>query len=457
LNFNLKNKITFLIAPALICWCLFSVQGCKQPGVQDSSLLTKSDNLSLSKDTLSIAVVSQYEAPLTANLVTQGVLGNIWDKNFGTEYGSFAAQCDLTTSSVYFGLNTVLDSVVLTLAYNGSYGPCNQPVNIAVYELSQNLIDSLTYYTNSNLPVKTPAIGQLNHFVPDFYDSVYVSAIGANEPPHIRIPLSAAFGNKLLTADSLALSTDSNWLNFFHGIYVTTTSSATGNGMMYISLASALTGVTLYYNYSAVVGETNNTLGSYTFPFAGVTINHFDNAYNNTAVNSAVKAGNPASVQKIYIEGGSGLRGKITLSLDSLDKAVGVRNIDSISKKIGINKAELVLTLSAPDSQYTAPETLNLGRIDDAGQNIAVDDESLAGFGGIEETDMINYSSTNLLTRYRFNISIYFEKLIQGIYHNNGLLITVPNANQAVDRLVLTNSSTNKNYKVSLAITYTKL
>ena len=130
-----------------------------------------------------------------------------------------------------------------------------------------------------------------------------------------------------------------------------------------------------------------------------------------------------------------------------------IADLDSLPKNIAINKAEFVLSQSAQDTLYAAPTVLDMYRIDDAGQIPTIDD-GLIGFRGIIEGETVNGANIN---RYRFNVTNYLQKLIQGYYHNNGFYLQtfVPNANS--ERVVIANSSTDKNYQLILVVTYTKL
>jgi len=438
----LKNKYIFIQAPAfLLCWCLFCLQACKNPLVVNSKLLTKSDNLNLAKDTLPIKVITQAEPRLASNGVLIGGLGSFYDRNFGTTYASFYAQCEITTNALSFGSFPSLDSVVLTVAYNGNYGNCTKPINLAVYELNQDMYSTSTYYTNSSFAVKTPPIGALNNFVPDFIDSLVLST--ATVAPELDIPLSRAFGIKLLTTDSANLSTDSLFLTYFKGIFLTSTSASTGNGLMYLNYTSPASGINLYYHYYPCdTCFSQSTPSEYTFPFSGIIVNHFDNTYNSTPVNTAIQAGSNAVQSKVYIQGGAGTRAKITM------------NLDSLPKKIGVNKAELVLSQTATDTLFPAPLQLALYRADDAGQEQVLDDNGTSGYGGIVELDSVNGI---VITRYRFNITRYFQKLVEGIYNNNGLFIETSSPNTASERIVIANPANDKNYRITLDVTFTKL
>ena len=131
----MKNKFTFIVAPAvLFCWCLFFLQGCKKdPIIEDSNLLTSDDNLSLGKDTLHTKVFSEFVPAIASNGVSNGVLGTLTDPNFGSTYAGFYAQCRLPSNNIYFGDAPAIDSVVLTLKYNGVYGKFGEPVTVSVF------------------------------------------------------------------------------------------------------------------------------------------------------------------------------------------------------------------------------------------------------------------------------------------------------------------------------------
>ena len=434
----MKNKLTFLIAPAILCcWCLFSITGCKDPVIKSKNLLTQSDTLNLAKDTLRLTVTTIAQHPLNSTGVIDGMLGSMNDRNLGISYGSFYAQCALTVSSPTFGTHPILDSVVLSLAFDGAYGPCTKPMNISVFELSQDMNSAGSYNTNSSFTVKTPPIGQRLNYIPDFVDSVPVYVSGGNQEPQLRISLTKAFGYKLLNADSISLLNDSLFLTYFKGIYVTA-SGPVGNGMIFCNLTSATSAVTIYYRNQ----DTGDTIENpFSFSISGVTVNHFDNNYYGAPVYNAIH--NPlANNQKIYLEGGAGTQGQILI------------NMDSLPKNIGVNKAELIVALSQPDSQYTAPSSLSLLRIDDAGIGQNLDDASTTIFGGTLQADTLNGTVVN---RYHFNISLYMQKLVQGIYNNHGLFLAIPSANSTPARVVLSNLPNDKIRRTYLTVTFTKL
>lgn len=418
-----------------ICWCLFYLAGCKEPIINDSDLLTNDDDLSLAKDTLSIRAFSLFEQPLASNGVSVGVLGNFDDPNFGKTSAGFYGQCRLSANNVTFGSGAQLDSAFLTFAYNGKYGKFDQPVNLVVYELSQSLVDSLPYKTNEAFAVNIPPIGQLNNFLPNFDDTINI--YGLSYPAHLRIPLTSSFSNKILLSDSLNLVNNTAFLNLFKGFYVTTTSTPQGNGLLYLTLSSPLSKITLYYH--------NNDFDSlsYDIPVSGVRINHFDNTYTSTPVFTSVNNPNPNGETKMYVQGGAGVKGKLIIP-----------ELDSLPKDIVVNKAELILSQTAQDTAYALPLLLDLYRIDDAGEAQVLEDDGLTHFGGVKVTELVDGVNVN---RYRFNIKKYFQKLVNGTYSNNGFYVQALGANSNSERVVISNSNSDEKYRITLVVTYTKL
>lgn len=450
LTINLKNRFFKILAPAAICWCLFCIQACNKTVIYDKNLLTKDDNLNLAKDTLHLKVTSVFEKPLITSGSAVGVLGSMYDPSFGTTSAGFYAQCQITSSAISFGANPVLDSAVLTLAYNSpsNYGPCTLPVDLSVYELNQDMYLSSTYHSNDAFQVKTPPIGKLQHFIPDFVDSVPVQ--GGSVGAEIRIKLDTAFGSKILRADANALSSSSSFLSFFKGIYVTTNSTTVGNGMVFLYLPSSLSGITLYYHNDSITYTV-----PYTLPISGVTVNHFDNSYQGSAVYSAINSPNATNSQQVYVQAGAGVKGKIIISdLDSLARKLGLSHTDSLAYKIAINKAEIIFTETPTGNNYPIPTSLNLFRIDDAGDPQFLEDQGTNTSSGSLVTETVDGVSYN---RYHFILTRYLQRLIQGVHTNNGFYLQSTAGSTTSERVVLGNSTTDKNYQISLVVTYTKL
>lgn len=424
---------TLKLAPAfLLCWCFFSFTGCKDPSIEDTDLLTQDDNLSLAKDTLYFNTRTIRENTLKATNVSTVTLGRIDDPAFGKTATSFYTQCRLNKNNVNFGVNPVLDSVVLSFRYSGKYGKFDQPVNLVVYQLNQK-IDTFNYNLNDAFQVKLPAIGQLNGFVPSLTDSAVV--LGKKQAPQLRIPLTTAFGNQILLTDSSNLVDNAAFLNFFKGLYVTV-SSPSGNGLVYLDVKSGLSGITIFYK-----NDTEDSLQLY-IPSTGVSVNHIDNDYAGSPAQTAMSSVVAQPGVNSFIQGGAGTYTRLE-----------VVDLDSFPKNIAVNKAELILTQST-DTTYLAPLLLDLFRVSDFDGPVSLEDEGLSHYGGTRLVENVNGVS---LTRYRFNIKKYFQKLINGVHNNKGFFLKTLSPNTNSERVVIANSLNDPNFKIVLIVTYTKL
>jgi hypothetical protein len=429
INYNTILKL----APAiLLCWCFFSFTGCKDPSIEDNDLLTDDDNLSLDKDTLYFNTRTVRENPLKSNNVATVTLGHIDDPAFGKTATSFYAQCRLSKNNVSFGANPLLDSVVLSLKYSGKYGKFDQPINLVVYQLNQN-IDTLNYNLNDAFQVKLPTIGQLTNYVPNLTDSVVV--VGVKKAPQLRIPLTTSFGNQILQSDTLNLVNNTAFLELFKGLYVTVSSNS-GNGLVYLDLKSAISGITLFYR-----NDTEDSLQLF-IPTSGISVNHIDNNYTGSPAQSALSTTTAQPGVNSFVQGGAGTYARLEIV-----------DLDSFPKNIAINKAELILTQST-DTSYLAPLLLDLFRVSDFDGPVSLEDEGLSHYGGVRQVENVNGVS---LTRYRFNIKKYFQKLINGTHNNKGFFLKTLTPNTNSERVVIANSLTDPNFKIVLIVTYTKL
>lgn len=432
---NVRPKAIHIKAPTLfIGWCLFILCGCKDPAIEDSRLLTGDDNLNLMRDTLQVTVANFFETGIVSGNISTGFLGNITDPAFGKTLAGIYAQCRINSNNLSFGENPQLDSVVLSLRYSGLYGKFNIPVNVNVYELSQSIIDSGAYTLGDAFQVFSPPIGTLSQFTPKITDSV--PTINGNLAPHLRVKLSNSFGNKILLADTNALRDVNTFLQLFKGFYITVASNTVSNGYAYLDLRSSVSGITLYYR-----NNTSDSL-SYSIPVTGRAVQHVDQVYTGSPVAASVSTPNTAGEPKAFLQGGSGVYSLLS-----------IKGIDSLPANLAVNKAELILTQSAEDTAFTPPLVLNLFRTDAAKTALALDDESLAHFGGVRTTESLD-GQTRL--RYRFNIKKYFQYLLQGRYNNDGLLLKALSPATNSERLVISNT-VGASDRILLIITYTKL
>lgn len=424
-------------AVTLVCY----LSSCKDPAIADKSNTLGFDPINLEHlDTGSVYINTLAEVPLQSSAVSTGVLGSMKDPIFGPTYAGFYAQCLLSSSGVVFNSSPVVDSVVLYLPFisdSSKYGPCKQPIDVQVYEVSQYMDPTAIYHQNDAFSVYSQPIGQLNNYVPDLIDSTF--AWHNTQAPQIIVRLSNSFGQKLLNADSISLSSSTDFINYLKGIYVTTnTANPPADGISYLNLQSGR--ISLYYHNS-----TTDTL-RFDFPISAysTTVNHFDHRYNGTTVNTAINAGVSTTTQTAaYIQSGAGTKLKIRIPV-----------LSSLPEKIGVTKAELILPVDVSDTaNYPLPANPVLYRLDDTLGTFSLNSYNLSGVGHLVTRQD---DAGNSYYCYVFNLTEFVQRIQNGYYGNYGFYVQYSYTVRA-DRVKIFNDPTQATRQCKLKITYTKL
>ena len=452
----MKKILTKLCYALCAVMFIFHIEGCKDPVITDKGNTLNFQNISLYHiDTCSVIFNTVPDRPLISSGATTGVLGSMNDIFFGNTFAGIYAQCLLSNIEPSGFAGDVLDSMVLVMPYSSTtakYGKCDKAIDIAVYEVAQDMIPGTTYYTNQGFTVYGQPIGTLNNFIPDLADSVYFINPAQSDPyipinnqsPMIRVRLSNTFANKLLNTPDSILDASVNFIEYFKGLYITTNPSKVGDGLMYFNLTNNSCNINMYYHTAGSVGDT----GFYQFTIStyGVNVDHWDHYYGGTLVQKVLSNPNPNGDQVGYIQGGGGTKLKLRLP-----------TLKNLPPNIGITKAELIMpimdTLLA-DPSYGPPPELTMYRIDDT---LAVNDFTPYNNSGVAAlTTRVDNNNLNYLC-YVFNITEYVQRVLDGYYsNNNGYYIGFPNTS-AGNRTIILNNPAKLSTQCKLKITYTKL
>ena len=199
---TLMRKVLFLSA----IFFLTLVFSCKKDGKLSPDF--ENGDLSISfTDTFSLNTVVIQEDSLRTDLSNLNLLGLYNDSIFGPVSSSIYTQVLLTGINVDFN-NVVsdpalLDSVVLSLDYQGLYGDATSPMTVEIYKLSAPLYVDTNYYSNSFAARELTPIATKT-FTPNLDDD-------------LRIKLNNSYGDSLLFhspyADNTAFS------SFFNGFW----------------------------------------------------------------------------------------------------------------------------------------------------------------------------------------------------------------------------------------------
>lgn len=428
-------KRTFWFSAGL--WLIFSCSDADQLGLD---LIDDRAKLH-SFDTLTIKAITVRSDSVATSLGRQNVLGFIDDPVFGKSRSSIHTETRPPTIPFSFGESPELESVTLLLAYSGGYyGSIGSRQTIRVYELSENFPETDTLFSNSPLAYH-PELITLNpegfEFKPAPFDSVTVNNV--KRAPHLRIPLTEEFGQKFLLANGTeAFESVPGYLEQFKGIYITVDDEAIGfdaqtgqsgkGGMFQFDMFSPFTAIEI--NYRNITDTLPRIPPAVTrqFPvdqFArhSTKLEHFGYESVHEALRAQVVDGDPGTADSLlFLQSLGQLRADI--QFPHLDDLIGQTWL--------INKAELIVPVEKElsSSLFPEPTQLILLRENEDGELVLIEDymQGVDYFGGVFDQDR---------NRYVFNISQYFQKLIDGEHPNTGLSIMISRGHERMSRVVL--------------------
>lgn len=434
------------------CNLLFIATSCVDPTDLGSDLLSEDraevsfiDTLTLKATTVPGRAQFVY-GPAIAEQQSSYLLGKMTDPIFGLSTSTLYAQPRLDFFDPDFS-NTVLDSVVLLLPYNvdtmAYYGTLNEEFSLDVFRINEAFDRNRFYFSDTSFSVDPIPLGSRT-FVPRPFDSLDIVTYNSTFldtikfPPHLRIPLSADFGNELLQLDSASLDNDAAFLDVFSGFRVE--ASTETRGLLSFNLLNTIGGIYLYYTKDDTLKRQFLVqLDQFSARFCT-----FEHDYSGSQVEQFLNDENLGD-SLIFVQGLAGVDTKIEIP--------HVRTLEDLI----INKAELIVEFEdLPediDSTYTPALQLGLYANRSDGIRQGIDDFLLAGsvdeipglFGGVN-SDPDGRNGT-----YTMNLSAHFQKMITGEVSNVIYLSTFPKSERAY-RSVLKGGQ-----KIKLRIAYSRL
>lgn len=397
-------------------------------------------------DTTTVVAYAQLEDTIRTSGLTSNMVGCLQDPVFGNSSAAICAQFALGSSTVNFGANPVVDSVVLTLQISSCYGDTNSRVGIRVYQLLDYLSSTDTYYQNSEVAYDhTPLNYSLQGYTVRPHLPVIVDTNSLS--PHLRIRLSQAFGQYLLNHQH-QLNTSTSFQRFFKGLRIAAVSHTGSVGyMLTTSLTSSLSGITLYYH------NENQSSAKHTFPCNShcARFTQFEHDYaastNEQFVAEVLHGQHSVGESTLFVQGTGGV--KTVVSFPYLQDA-----FKQYHNRVVINRAELVMSNVAPweVADLAAPYSLALQGIRKTDNAIAYipDDEvytSSAYYGGI-------YDESKL--EYRFRVTTFVQDLINGTSPlKPALNLVVRGASVRPNRVVLGGTGAENDKRLRLELSYT--
>lgn len=413
---------------------------CEEPSIIGIDIHPQSDKVEvIHTDTVSVWVATKLEDSVPTSQTLYNLVGSISDPVFGKAKASFCTQVVLPTANVIFPLNTVVDSIVLTLEIKSYYGN-NKYADLftfSVFESGKVIYYDSTYY--SNTPFDKKQLLGVKSFRPNFSDSVYID--GKKYPPIIRIKLDNSLAKRIIEGSSQGhLLNSSTFTEFLKGLIVETNWIEHGGMIFYIDLISNFSNLTLYYKTT-----DNPQQKTFVFPINNRTAryNLFEFDRQNAASDFLQQLNQSVFVptDKLYLQALSST--KINIHFPT------VKNLASI-KPIIINKAELIFYIDETDftsTTFPVPAKCVLIKYNKDSSYTFLSDYNDPTFGG-------NYHSQS--KSYSFTITRHLQNLIRNGYEDYGIALMVAGAASRADRVILNGNNSNKKPKLLITYTVTK-
>lgn len=357
--------------------------------------------------------------------IALGHIGN--DQSFGELHadGYFSIVPANTMFYPFYRRDSIVavDSVILSLAYNGLYGDTNSTQTLRIYEISQQAIfaDTVLYkFNHPDFPTTGAELGAKSFLLKRLKDSVTV--IRKKDTTKlvnvIRIPLATSLGARFASYDTTNTSnggfrSDSLFKTLFKGLAIK--SDATGNGLTYINPASTNTKLIVYYRVqkSGTIDTTFTEFYHTKGPQANLVRRTIGTDWNNYLNNGLAKD------DKIFIASAPGSYATIRIpGLDTLSNAV-------------IHRAELIMNplVTAQEGIFSHPPSLILDRIN-ATRDTAITfdfDMGLSDNYGSYSYDYGRFGGGLLRdSTYRFNLTRYVQKIVTNDSSNFTMRISAP-------------------------------
>ncbi len=399
-------------------------------------------------DTASIVAYSVLTEPIITTNYGRILLGSTMDPVFGKTTANYFTQLRLKSGIVNFnfGQNAVIDSLILTLAYDGYYGDTTTMQTLRVYELNEKMISDsgFYYYSNDQISHYATEIGRTT-FQPQPNTPVYLKDSNA-VAPHIRInlmELTDEFGNKFLNTPIETLGDNEKFDDYINGLCVISDPVNEGGAIMYINILSSYTDLTVYYR-----NDASNDISYIMNLYDSVT--HFTQYDHNNYLDaspefkSQVLDGDTSLGQdKLYIQSLSGVATKIKFPF--------IKNFKSIGK-IAINSAELTVR-GLEENNSVMPDRLTIVEVNSDGRaaNAIIDVfEGETYFGGFHDT--IN-------DEYTFQIARYIQQLLKTDATDYGIFLKMygsyTNGGQYIFKGTNPSLPTPYSDRIKLKVTYT--
>ena len=389
---------------------MFAFWACKEdPGLIGLDVQPQDEYLNADFfDTTTIDARSVHHDSLVTSNVKVNMLGYMHDPIFGKTQASIYTQFNLSAKNATFGDSIRVDSLVLTLAYDGHYGDTLNSFRVKVYELTEGMEKRKNYYAHDSLNHEPTSLTEN----PNLYISPRPNS------GNLRIKLDPNFAKtKFIEANSSVYASDDNFTNHFKGFLIEA-ESMTGDGCIAsLNMTHSNSVLTMYYSNSKASNQKEEfKLSDSTVHFGAV--NHFGYADAEANLISQLAKNYTTAKDVLYAQAGSGV--KVLFNFPHIKSMFS-------GKKVIIHRASLVIShMDDNVPNYFAPSSLWVTSTDISHLNF-LPDYILGASEGVSNYFGGGYNKTD--KEYRFHITQYIQNLADGSGENFELsLLTNPTA-----------------------------
>lgn len=380
-------------------------------------------------DTFELKTFTIAEDSILTSAPRNAVLGSYNDVEFGTVAAGFYTQIRLSGLNPNFGTNPldiVVDSFILALEFDGSYGPASTQT-FEVYRVTEQMYLDSNYYQFSTL-----ATAPENLVNPGFgtrkMDPNAVTVVGSDTlRTQLRIPLKPSKGKEIID-DAIGSVYDAEFgddelfaTNYYKGIYVKTDGAASSNGGIgYFNLTDQDSKLIIYYKQAGVSKVFDLKINENCARFNHVDVNN-SGKYVQTVINDTV-----SGMKEFYAQS---YKSRAVIDFPTLK---------NLPKNIVIHTAILHLPVQSLISSSLAP----------SGTISILTPQSLS---------VVTTASYNAFSgEYAIDLRNFIQAYSVGSLDSPAILISPASYVSSTERIVFNGPNTTNKKKPRLVLTYTE-
>ena len=420
------NKVFLLVISVLII-----IVSCTKNAIQFGNTPENNYTNLVFVDTVAVSLSTILIDSFATNNTTSFLLGKYSDPHFGIISAKNFFQMTIPVNVPTIPEHAVYDSLTFIFYPNDYYyGDTTVYQTFSVYELAEAMTFSYnnSYYNTSNLPVKLFPLG------------TKTTRIRPVQDDSVEIRLDDTKGAELFTklkTQSADVLLEENFLNYFHGISLTT-----GNDIAAIyGVNGAASNMVMRVYYHTTIPQPEKLFINFSslansYSFNQVVPDRTGTGLISSVGNNLTEIPSSQTNNVALLQPGTGVQLKMTFP--------SLHNILSSDKIVKLIKAELYVrpaNQTFDRNKYKLPSKLYLSKTDasNATTDVVLDSTGTNILYASPITDNV-YGENNY---YRFNITSYINELLTNAgTEDNGFYLVhdVSASSMNVNRLVVNNS-----------------